>query len=112
MKATWLTVPELAAVLKLSVVSVLCTDWKGHLPVLRIRRIVRFDLNQVREAITQSGRRTVMTLDPSEGRGRRATGGASRRRDGQTCPRLVNTGAQTTQFLTRILTVLCIHPLA
>jgi excisionase family DNA binding protein len=99
MKATWLTVPELAAVLRLSVVSVRRAYWRGHLPVFRIGRMVRFDLDQVRRAITQNGHSTVMTLDPSEGRDCRAPGGASRRRDGQRRPRLVNTGAQTTRFI-------------
>jgi len=99
MKATWLTVPELAAVLKLSVVSVRRAYWKGHLPVIRIGRMVRFDLDQVRQAIQRNGHSPLRTLDKSEGRGRRATGGASRRRDGQPSPRLVNTGAQTTRFI-------------
>ena len=52
-----------------------------------------------RLAVQQSSHSTVMALDPSEGHGRRAPGGASRRGDGQRRPRLVNTGAQTTRFI-------------
>jgi excisionase family DNA binding protein len=92
MKSTWLTVPELAAALKLSVVSVRRAYWKGLLPVIRIGRIVRFDLDQVRAAIQRNGHGQQETVDILEGRGRRATGGASRRRDGQPSPRLVKRG--------------------
>ena len=92
MKATWLTVPELAAVLKLSVVSVRRAYWKGHLPVIRIGRMIRFDLDQVRAAIQRNGHGPLGTLDNQEGVTRRATGGASRRRDGQPSPSLVKRG--------------------
>lgn len=92
MKSIWLTVPELAAVLKLSVVSVRRAYWKGHLPVIRIGRMVRFDLDQVRATIQQNGHGALGTIDTLEGRSRRATGGASRRRDGQPSPRLVKRG--------------------
>jgi excisionase family DNA binding protein len=92
MKATWLTVPELAAVLKLSVVSVRRAYWKGHLPVIRIGRLVRFDLDQVRAAIQRNGHGQQETVDTAEGVSRRATGGASRRRDGQPSPRIVKRG--------------------
>jgi excisionase family DNA binding protein len=51
MDTSWLTASELAAVLKVSVVSVRRAYWKGLLPVIRIGRIVRFDLDQVRAAI-------------------------------------------------------------
>jgi excisionase family DNA binding protein len=92
MKATWLTVPELAAVLKLSVVSVRRAYWKGHLPVIRIGRMVRFDLDQVRQAIQQNGHYEGQTVDTQDGATRRAPGGASRRRDGQPSPRVVKRG--------------------
>lgn len=55
MESTWLTAPELAAVLKLSVVSVRRAYWNGDLPVMRIGRIVCFDLNQVQAAIQRNG---------------------------------------------------------
>ncbi|QPD02715.1 MAG: hypothetical protein Nkreftii_000489 [Candidatus Nitrospira kreftii] len=92
MKSTWLTVPELTAVLKVSVVSVRRAYWKGHLPVIRIGRMVRFDLDQVRAAIQRNGDGQMVTVDTAGGRGRRATGGASRRRDGQPSPRIVKRG--------------------
>lgn len=92
MKAPWLTVPELAAVLKLSVVSVRRAYWKGHLPVIRIGRMVRFDLDQVRAAIQWNGHGQMLTVDTHGGPGRRAPGGASRRRDGPPSPRLVKRG--------------------
>ncbi|UVT22057.1 MAG: helix-turn-helix domain-containing protein [Nitrospira sp.] len=92
MDTTWLTASELAAVLKVSVVSVRRAYWKGHLPVIRFGRMVRFDLDQVRQAIQRNGHHVLHTLDTAEGPGRRATGGASRRRDGQPSPRLVKRG--------------------
>ncbi len=95
MKATWLTAPELAAALKLSVVSVRRAYWKGNLPVIRIGRMVRFDLDQVRVAIQRNGHGQVGTVDTLSGATRRATGGASRRRDGQSSPRLVKRGRKS-----------------
>jgi len=92
MDMTWLTASELAAVLKLSVVSVRRAYWKGHFPVIRIGRMVRFDLDQVRAAIQGNGHRGLQTIDTPEGRTRRAPGGASRRRDGQPSPRRVKRG--------------------
>jgi excisionase family DNA binding protein len=87
-----LTVSELAAVLKLSVVSVRRTYWKGHLPVIRIGRMVRFDLDQVRAAIQRNGHGQMVTVHTQDGRTRRAPGGASRRREATPSPRLVKRG--------------------
>lgn len=92
MKSNWLTVSELAAVLKLSVVSVRRAYWKGYLPVIRIGRIVRFDLDQVRAAIQRNGHHEGQTVDTQDGRTRRAPGGASRRREAAPSPRLVKRG--------------------
>lgn len=92
MKSTWLTVPELAAVLKLSVISVRRAYWKGYFPVIRIGRMVRFDLDQVREAIQRNGHGQIVSVDTIEGRTRRAPGGASRRREAAPSPRLVKRG--------------------
>jgi len=92
MDTTWLTASELAAVLKVSVVSVRRAYWKGLLPVIRIGRMVRFDLDQVRQAIQQNGHGQVWTVDTREGVPRRAPGGASRRRDGPPSPRVVKRG--------------------
>ncbi|MDH4245617.1 MAG: helix-turn-helix domain-containing protein [Nitrospira sp.] len=90
MKTTWLTVPELAAVLKLSAVSVRRAYWKGHLPVIRLGGMARFDLDQVRAASQRNGHHEGQTVDTQERATRRARGGASRRRDVQESPRLVN----------------------
>jgi len=92
MDTTWLTASELAAVLKVSVVSVRRAYWKGLLPVIRFGRMVRFDLDHVRQAIQRHGHHMLHTLNTPEGPERRATGGASRRRDGQPSPRLVKRG--------------------
>jgi excisionase family DNA binding protein len=92
MKATWLTVPELAAVLKVSMVSVRRAYWKGHFPVIRIGRMVRFDLDQVRAAIQRNGHGQMVTVDTQERATRRAPGGASRRREAAPSPRRVKRG--------------------
>lgn len=92
MKSTWLTVPELAAVLKLSVISVRRAYWKGYFPVIRIGRMVRFDLDQVREAIQRNGHRQLQSVDIPEAGGRRAPDGASRRREAAQSPRPVKRG--------------------
>lgn len=92
METTWLTASELAAVLKVSVVSVRRAYWKGLLPVIHFGRIVRFDLDQVRQAIQRNGKHEGQAIDSQEGVTRRATGGASRRRDGPPSPRLVKRG--------------------
>lgn len=92
MKSTWLTVPELAAVLKVSVVSIRRAYWKGLLPVIRFGRMVRFDLDQVRQAIQRNGHQVLHTLNTTGVPGRRAPGGASRRREAAPSPRLVKRG--------------------
>lgn len=91
MKHTWLTVPELAAVLKLSVVSVRRAYWKGHLPVIRIGRMVRFDLDQVRQAVQRNGHPVLPTVEHSEGTTGRASAGQGRRRAPHS-PRTVKRG--------------------
>jgi excisionase family DNA binding protein len=92
MDTNWLTASELAAVLKVSVVSVRRAYWNGLLPVIRFGRMVRFDLDQVRAAIQRNGHGPLGTFDSLAGVTRRATGGASRRRDGQPSPRIVKRG--------------------
>jgi hypothetical protein len=66
---------------------------RGEIPVQRIFRFVRFDIEQVKEAMRRNGE-TYIEAGPKhrEGATRRATGGASRRRDGQPSPRLVKRG--------------------
>ncbi len=107
MNAPWLTIHELAKALKVSVKTVRRAYLRGEIPVERIFRFVRFDLEQVKEAmrrnaqadldlvrppIQQNGHGSVRTVDTLEGVTRRATGGASRRRGGQPSPRIVKRG--------------------
>ena len=66
MDTTWLTASKLAAALKLSVVSIRRAYWKGDFPVIRIGLMVRYELDEVRQAVQRKGHRRVMTLDPSE----------------------------------------------
>jgi excisionase family DNA binding protein len=55
MKTSWLTADELAAVLKVSVKSIRRAYRKGEIPVERICRFVRFDLERVKSAMQGNG---------------------------------------------------------
>ena len=92
METTWLTASELAAVLKVSVVSIRRAYWKGLLPVIRFGRMVRFDLDQVSQAIQRNGHHVLHTLNTTGVTIRRAPGGASRRREAAPSPRRVKRG--------------------
>ena len=92
MKNTWLTVDELAAVLKVSVKSIRRAYRKGQIPVERICRFVRFDLDRVKAAMQGNGQGQSPFASREQGQ-RSATGGASRRRAQRTSPRLGKTGA-------------------
>ncbi|GMV50917.1 MAG: hypothetical protein AMXMBFR67_24600 [Nitrospira sp.] len=96
MKNTWLTVDELAAVLKVSVKSIRRAYRKGQIPVERICRFVRFDLERVKEAMQGNGQGQSPFSREQQGQ-RSATGGASRRRAQPTRPRLGKTGASIAQ---------------
>jgi excisionase family DNA binding protein len=91
MNAPWLTIHELAKALKVSIKTVRRAYLRGEIPVQRIFRFVRFDLEQVKEAMRRNGE-THLEAGPKNGEGPRATGGASRRRDGQPGPRIVKRG--------------------
>ncbi len=86
MKKTWVTIDELAAELGVSVKSIRRAYRKGQIPVERICRFVRFDLERVKAAMQANG----------QGQ-RSATGGASRRRAQPIRPRLGKTGASIAQ---------------
>ncbi|MDO8355533.1 MAG: helix-turn-helix domain-containing protein [Nitrospirota bacterium] len=76
MKQTWLTTNELAALLQVSIKTIRRAYRNGEIPIVRFRRMVRFDLEDVRRVMQQKSIRPnlrVMALQ-------RATGGASRRR--------------------------------
>jgi excisionase family DNA binding protein len=96
MKKTWLTIDELAMELKVSVKSIRRAYRKGQIPVERICRFVRFDLEQVKAAMQGNGQgqSALSTRTPGQ---RSATGGASRRRAQPTRPRLGKTGASIAQ---------------
>ena len=96
MKKSWLTVDELASALKVSVKSIRRAYRKGQIPVERICRFVRFDLERVKEAMRGNGHEQSPFSTRKQGQ-RSATGGASRRRAKRPSPRLGKTGASIAQ---------------
>ena len=97
MEQTWLTVDELAAVLKVSPKSIRRAYRKGEIPVDRFCRFVRFDLERVKEALKAKGRSLTGVVSTKKEGQRSATGGASRRRAQRPSPRLGKTGASIAQ---------------
>jgi excisionase family DNA binding protein len=93
MEQTWLTVDELAAVLKVSPKSIRRAYRKGEIPVDRFCRFVRFDLERVKEALQAKGHGSSLLVPQKKSGQRSATGGNSRRRAQRTSPRLGKTGA-------------------
>lgn len=91
MKVTWMTVSEIAAALKLSVVSIRRAYSKGDIPVVRIGRMVRFDLDHVRMVMQRKGEGLAVAASRTDVQ-RRATGGVSRRRAARQSPRSVKRG--------------------
>ncbi len=90
---TWLTVNELAEVLKVGPKSIRRAYRKGEIPVDRFRRFVRFVLERVKEALKTKGDDVSFTL-PTKNEGQRsATAGDRRRRAQRPRPRLGKTGA-------------------
>ena len=97
MEHTWLTVDELAAVLKVSPKSIRRAYRKGEIPVDRFCRFVRFNLERVKEALEAKGHRSSLVVSQKKKGQRSATGGASRRRAQRPSPRLGKTGASIAQ---------------
>ncbi|MBX3350217.1 MAG: helix-turn-helix domain-containing protein [Nitrospira sp.] len=97
MEQTWLTVDELAAVLKVSPKSIRRAYRKGEIPVDRFCRFVRFDLERVKEALQAKGHSSSFFVTQKKEGQRSATGGDSRRRAQPTRPRLGKTGASIAQ---------------
>ena len=96
MKKSWLTVDELASALKVSVKSIRRAYRKGQIPVERICRFVRFDLDRVKAAMQGNGQGQSPFASREQGQ-RSATGGESRRRAQRPSPRLGKTGASIAQ---------------
>ena len=97
MEHTWLTVDELAAVLKVSPKSIRRAYRKGEIPVDRFCRFVRFDLERVKEALKAKGHDLTVVEAGKNVAQRSATGGDSGRRAQPTRPRLGKTGASIAQ---------------
>ena len=93
MEQIWLTVDELAAVLKVSPKSIRRAYRKGEIPVDRFCRFVRFDLERVKAALQTKGHGPSFVESKRNGGQRSVTDGASRRRAQRTRPRLGKTGA-------------------
>ena len=91
MNAPWLTIHELASALKVSVKTVRRAYLRGEIPVERIFRFVRFDLEQVKEAMRRNAQGQLDERRSPQGE-RRAPGGVSRRREAAPSPRLVKRG--------------------
>jgi hypothetical protein len=84
--------------LKVSPKSIRRAYRKGEIPVDRICRFVRFDLERVKASHAGQGARFSPWSCHHEKQGQRsATGGASRRRAQRTRPRLGKTGASIAQ---------------
>ena len=96
MKTLLLTIDQLAAILQISVKSIRRAYRKGEIPVERICRFVRFDLERVKAAMQGNGQGQSRFSTRERGQ-RSATGGASRRRAQRTRPRLGKTGASIAQ---------------
>jgi excisionase family DNA binding protein len=90
MKAPWLTIHELASALKVSVKTIRRAYLSGEIPVERLFRSVRFDVEQLKEAMRRNGQGHVGETATQEGESR-ATGGDSRWR-AVTRPRSVRRG--------------------
>jgi len=96
MKKTLLRIEQLADILQISVKSIRRAYRKGEIPVERICRFVRFDLDRVKAAMRDNWQGQSLFTTRQEGQ-RSVTGGASRRRAQRTSPRLGKTGASIAQ---------------
>jgi len=76
MKQAWLTTKELALLLQVSMKTIRRAYRNGEIPIVRFRRMVRFDLEDVRRVMQQKRIRPNLRVMAPQ----RATAGNSRRR--------------------------------
>ena len=76
MKQAWLTTKELALLLQVSMKTIRRAYRNGEIPIVRLRRMVRFDLEDVRRVMQQKSIRPNLRVMAPQ----RATAGKSRRR--------------------------------
>jgi excisionase family DNA binding protein len=87
MKRRFLSVKELAEELGVHEDTIYRAQLKNVIPVQKVSEVLRFDLNQVLKAFASH----ASEKQPAQSK-RRATGGESRRRAQQKCPRSVKRG--------------------
>lgn len=90
MKTSCLTTRELAALLNVSIKTIRRAYRNGEIPIVRFRRMIRFDLDQLRRVVKQDGVRQSLRFIPAVTK--RAPGGVSRRRAARPSPRSVKRG--------------------
>ena len=89
MTASWLTTRELASLLNVSIKTIRRAYRNGEIPIVRFRRMIRFDLDQIRKVVKQDEVRPSLRFIPVSKQ--RAIAGASRRRAAKS-PRTVKRG--------------------
>ena len=90
-KKELLTVKELAAELRMSVKSIQRAYRQGEIPVEWVRRMARFDLVKVQQAMERNGRSRMRRLNGTSTL-QGATAGQGRRRTPKKSPRSVKRG--------------------
>ena len=84
MKNTWLTAKELAMLLKVSLKTVRRAYRNGEIPMVRVRHMVRFDLEDVKRVMQQKVVRPSLRVVASRKQG--AIAGQGRQRAPQQAP--------------------------
>lgn len=91
MKDIWVTVDELALALNLSAKTLRRAYRNDEIPMVRIGRLVRFDIEDVKQAM-QGNKHEAFRRHVGAALERRATAGMGRRRAARNSPRLVKRG--------------------
>jgi len=84
MNTSWLTTRELAALLNVSIKTIRRAYLNGEIPIVRFRRMIRFDLDQIRKAVKKDGVSPSLRFIPMSTR--RATGGSAAGAPSRTAP--------------------------